>query len=161
MPAGSHSTALLCLGAAALTAALAAEPLPSVSVNCSHGPLALGPNTPLALVIGLDAAGSEAEPADWWLAADTPFGLFYKGPGGGWAAATDLNEVRPFYQGPLVDLTPTEALYVAALPPGSYRIYFGVDRVANGLIDFDQLSFDAVEVIRPAQSRSRAKGKPK
>lgn len=142
----------LLLGSTAAPAVV--QPRPDAMVNCSDGPVALGPNTALSLTLSLIPGIGNGLPADWWLVAATPLGLYYDTPSGDWKPATQLSELQPVYQGPLFDLPSIEALNVAGLPPGDYSFYFGVDILENGQLDIDLLRFDSVEVIISASSAS-------
>lgn len=83
--------------------------------------------------------------ADWWIAANTPYGWYYYVHPGAWYASSFEN-IQPAYQGPLFDPSPVEILNISGLPAGTYIIYFGADSKMNGLIDFDQLYIDYVVV---------------
>ncbi|HEX9636029.1 MAG TPA: hypothetical protein VGB99_00730 [Acidobacteriota bacterium] len=132
------------LGLWLATGAAAQEPpRPDAVVNCSDGPVALSGDAALSLVLGLEAGAAAGAPADWYLVASTPLGWYSADSTGAWIPS-DPETIAPLYQGPLLDLPLTEVLYVAGLPPGSYRFYFGVDTVPNGQLDVGALSFDAV-----------------
>ena len=52
------------------------QPVPNIMANGSDGPLSITTFQPLSLSVSLDAGSSEGQMADWWVAADTPFGIF-------------------------------------------------------------------------------------
>jgi hypothetical protein len=62
----------------------------------------------------------------------------------GWYYATSVEEVQPAYQGPLFHLSPFEVLTMSSsdLFPGSYTVYFGVDLIPNGQVDYESLFLD-------------------
>jgi hypothetical protein len=61
-----------------------------------------------------------------------------------WQFAFDLGDVKPAFQGPIFNLSPTEVLRLPGTLPGTCQVYFGVDTNMNGKIDFDQLRLDYV-----------------
>ena len=115
---------------------------PDVKVNNSDGPLSLNSSGTLSVKVSLpDGSGSGAS-ADWWVAADTPVGLYWYT-----AAGWTLNG-QPVYQGPLVNVSAVEILTIGAvwLPHGTYTFYFAVDTTMNGQVDWATLSYDAATV---------------
>ena len=52
----------------------------------------------------------------------------------------------PTYGGALFDITSRTVLNSSNLPPGNYSFHFGVDTNANGVLDFDDLFVDTVDV---------------
>ena len=51
-------------------------PIPDIKVNGSDGPITLDQNDTLTITVSLNNNGI-TDNADWWLAADTPFGLYF------------------------------------------------------------------------------------
>ncbi|MFQ6609033.1 MAG: hypothetical protein ACE5EE_10960, partial [Fidelibacterota bacterium] len=128
---------------------------PDIKANNSDGPVT--PIDNLSVTVALDPGSRSGENADWWVAADTPFGWFYFNVSTlGWdfagASHTDLVVT---HQGPLFNLTTFEILNipVSALLsiPGTYTVYFAIDTVMNGILDLDRLFFDfvVVNVVEP------------
>jgi len=121
------------------------EPLADIKVNGSDGPVTLNPSDTLNLSVSLNN-NDITDDADWWLAADTPSGLYFF-TFDGWT--TDWS---PGYQGPLFYLDSFEVLndtLTAALPtstPGTYTLYFGVDTVRDGDVTWDSVYYDTVVV---------------
>ena len=116
-------------------------PIPDIKVNNSDGPITLYQNDTLTITVSLNNNGI-TEDADWWLAADTPFGLFFftfDGWTGAWV---------PGYQSPLSYLDSFEVLTmpVSGLRAGTYTLYFGVDTVMDGNVTWDSVYYDIVEV---------------
>ena len=118
-----------------------AIPVPDIKVNNSDGPITLYQNDTLTITVSLNNNGI-TDNADWWLAADTPFGLYFF-TFDGWTDAW-----VPGYQGPLFYLDSFEVLNmpVSGLPAGTYTLYFGVDTVMDGDVTWDSVYYDTVEV---------------
>jgi len=117
-------------------------PIPDIKVNGSDGPITLGQSDILTVSVLLDN-NDITENADWWLAADTPFGLYFY-TFDGWT--TDW---VPAYQGHLFYLDSFEVLKnmpVSRLPAGTYTLYFGVDTVMDGNVTWDSGYYDTVVV---------------
>lgn len=102
-------------------------------------------NDLLSITVSLEAVGFYGVDADWWVVAETPVGLYYY-VYPTWTYAADIDDVKPAYQGPLVNLSPTEVLNISGLGTGPYTFYFAVDTDMNGRIDWDKLYVDAVQV---------------
>jgi len=117
------------------------ETIPDIKANGSDGPVTLDQLDTLTVTVALDNNGI-TDNADWWLAADTPFGLFFF-TFDGWTDAW-----MPGYQGPLSYLDSFEVLNmpVSGLPAGTYTLYFGVDTVMDGDVTWDSVYYDTVEV---------------
>jgi len=125
----------------AITAISKPIPIPDIKANNSNGSITLGQSDNLTLSIALNNNG-QTDNADWWLAANTPFGwYYYDAYEGSWLSGLSFT-----YQGPLFDLALVEVLNIAGLPVGTYIFYFGIDTDMNGSLDYDQLYYDAVEV---------------
>ena len=116
-------------------------PIPDVKANNSDGPITLYQNDTLTITVSLNNNGI-TDNADWWLAADTPFGLYFY-TFSGWVPYTE-----PAYQHALFYL-PTYEVFstsISWLQEGTYTFYFGVDMVMDGIITWDSLYYDTVEV---------------
>ena len=116
-------------------------PTPDIKANGSDGPITLYQNDTLTITVSLNNNGI-TDNADWWLAADTPFGLYFY-TFSGWVPYTE-----PAYQHALFYL-PTYEVFstpVSGLPAGTYTLYFGIDTVMDGDITWDSLYYDTVEV---------------
>ncbi|MEJ2684336.1 MAG: hypothetical protein P8Z71_08070 [Candidatus Sulfobium sp.] len=128
---------------------LSDQPFPQIKANqyisSSPNGLQFTANDVLSITVSLEAVGLYGVDADWWIVADTPFGLYYYGYPT-WTYAADINDVRPVYQGPLFSFSPVEVLNISGLGTGSYTFYFGIDTDMNGRIDWDKLYVDAVEL---------------
>jgi len=114
---------------------------PDIKANGSGGPITLNQSDTLTITVSLNNNGI-TDNADWWLAADTPFGLYFY-TFSGWVLYTE-----PAYQHALFYL-PTYEVFstpVSGLPAGTYTLYFGVDTVMDGDITWDSAYYDTVEV---------------
>ncbi|MEJ2023853.1 MAG: hypothetical protein P8Y00_02325, partial [Deltaproteobacteria bacterium] len=98
------------------------QPVPGVFINQQAHSIRLRKTDTAQLGVSLDNGGL-TDPVDYWLAAATPLGVLFYGPAG-WT-----NEIRPFYQGPLMHAGPVAfpPISLHAFPAGSYQFYFGLD----------------------------------
>ena len=80
--------------------------------------------------------------ADWWLAANTPFGLWF------FTFESWTDNWQPVYQGPLFYLDSYEVFStpVSGFPAGTYTFYFGVDTDMDGNITWDSAYYDTAIV---------------
>lgn len=117
---------------------------PDVKVNGSDGPFVLSASGLLSVTVSLPDGSQSGANADWWIAAQTPMGLYWY-TFAGWV----FNATQPVYQGALQTVTSAEILRLSAtgLPVGTYTFYFGVDTTVNGQLDFDSLRYDAAVVL--------------
>ncbi len=116
-------------------------PKPDVKVNGSDSAVTTGTGSTVTVTVSLTSGTFGGATADWWLVAETPSGWWSYVPGYNvW-----LPGLFASYQGPLFDLG-TSQVFSGTLPAGTNRYYFGVDTNPNGTVDFDQLSFDVVQV---------------
>ncbi|MBI2877929.1 MAG: hypothetical protein HYY20_13720 [Candidatus Tectomicrobia bacterium] len=51
-------------------------PVPDIRANGSNGPVTIAPGDNLRVTVALDPGDHEGEPADWWVAAASPFGFY-------------------------------------------------------------------------------------
>ena len=110
-----------------------------VKANGQDGPLTIDPNTPVSITVSLNPGSYASQNADWWVAADTPFGWYSYVYPTGWMSGINL-----CIQTPLFDLSPSFEALNTTLPIGQYLFYFAVDDNADGLPDATWL--DSVEV---------------
>lgn len=115
-------------------------PTPDIKANGSEGPITITPTTLLSITLTLNPGSFSGTDADWWVAARTPFGVYWF-TDGIWTTSFGVT-----YQGPLLNLSLLEVLNIPSLPLGTYTFYFGVDRNVNEAIDLDSLNFDSVMV---------------
>lgn len=103
------------------------------------------------LTIQLTAAGYKGQNADWWLVAYTPWGHWYSYVyPNTWAdIGTDLSQVMPAYQGPLIDISSLALFDTTGISSGTYIVYFGVDTNMNGKLDYNLLYYSSFPLIKP------------
>ncbi len=96
----------------------------------------------LLLAIGLMMSTVANIDADWWILAETPFGMYcYLEQDRNWHFTT-MQTIVPAYQGKLFNFVePYNVMNIdtALLPVGKYTFHFGVDALMNGLVDWDLL----------------------
>jgi hypothetical protein len=97
----------------------------------------------LTVAVSLDPGSYDGEDADWWVAGETPVGMYWYTLYRGWVRS---NAPVRVFGGPLFNLSPYDVLNSAGLPIGIYKFHFGVDLLMNGSLDFDQLHYDSVDV---------------
>ena len=116
-------------------------PIPDIKANGSDDPITLNQWDTLTVTVALNNNGI-TDNADWWLAADTPFGLYFY-TFSGWRPYP-----VPVYQGALFYLEEYEvfSMPVSGLPASTYTFYFGVDTNMDGNITGDSLYYDTVVV---------------
>jgi len=117
------------------------NPTLEILANGSDSPITLRQADTLTLTISLKNNGITNN-ADWWLAKDTPSGLYFF-TFEGWT--TDW---VPGYQGPLFHLDSFEVLNVPAseFPVGTYTFYFCIDTNMDNNITWDSLYCDSIVV---------------
>jgi hypothetical protein len=115
--------------------------LTDIKANATDGSVTVSPQDTLSITVALDNNG-RTDNADWWLAANTPFGLYFY-TSTGWTA-----NVQPAYQGSLFNLPAFQVVNIpaSALPAGTYTFYSGVDTVMDGTITMENAYYDFVQV---------------
>ena len=94
------------------------------------------------IAISMDSGNEEGTNSDWWLVANTPFGLFSYDLGtGSWAPG-----INATYQDALFSFDLFDFMNISDLPGGTFTLYFGVDTLMNGKLDLEQAIYDSVEV---------------
>ncbi|MBI3089969.1 MAG: hypothetical protein HYY96_04825 [Candidatus Tectomicrobia bacterium] len=120
------------------------ESIADIKGNRTDGPLSLGSTDAFVLSIGLDAAGHEGEEADWWVAAATPFGIFW------FDGTTFTTTPAAFRQAPITDVDELEIINLpGGLPVGSFTLFFAVDTTQDGIVNeplyYDDLRLEVIE----------------
>jgi plastocyanin len=112
-----------------------------IKANGSDSLVSLSSQDTLNITVALDNNG-RTDDADWWVAVDTQFGLYFF-TFSGWTTTA-----QPAYQGPLFHLPSFTVLNMpaSALPLGTYTFFFGVDTVRDGKITLGNAFYDSVEV---------------
>ncbi len=107
------------------------SPVPDIKANGSDGPLTIRQGDLLAVTVSLDPADYNGVPADGWVGATTPFGVYWYTPDGGWLSSDA--PVRA-YGGPLSNLPPYTILETSFLPAGRYTFGLAVDKM-DGILN--------------------------
>ena len=118
-------------------------PVPNLTVNGSDGPVTVSRGETVTAVVSLDPRAQNGVYGDWWLMADTPFGLFYY-TFDGW-----MSRETPAHQGPLFSLGSYHVftMDVSGLQSGTYTLNFAVDTSEDGAVNLGSLYYDTVDVI--------------
>ncbi len=87
-------------------------------------------NMPLDVSIELNPGIFTGLPVEWWLLAETEFGIFHYSLDGNWEYGYACT-----YQGPLFEIPDFKVLSTLGLPPGEYKLRFGLDPILNGILD--------------------------
>jgi len=114
---------------------------PDITVNGGDGPLFLQQTDSLTVSWSLQNNGI-TDNSDWWLAVDTPFGIWF------WTFFGWTDSLLPFYSGSLytLDVFSSPAIPLLGLPAGNYTFYFGVDMNMDGNINIPSLYLDSAVV---------------
>ena len=100
-----------------------------IKINGEDNPtVSLG--TPVVVTVSLDPGESNAE-ADWWVWAETPFGLYCFNISEGGFRISDISEIIPAYQGKLMSIIGFPILW-EVLPTGTYTFHFAIDLNPDG-----------------------------
>lgn len=124
-------------------------PSPKVTVNGSESRVTVRAGEVVTAKVSLDPGSQAGQNADWWVAADTPFGLYWFTLDGDsllehWVASGLSSPIR-VYGGPLFALAPF-TVFDAPLPSGEYVFYFGVDDSMDGTLVLNQVHVHSVHV---------------
>jgi len=104
--------------------------------------LAISQGDLLTITVSLEPGGYyNGSPADWWVAATSPFALYWFTLDRGWLRSDVPVRV---HGGPLFSLSPYSILEISGLPVGEYTFYFAVDDNMDGILNANYL--DAVSV---------------
>jgi len=121
----------------------AAEPQPGIRANYITDTVNIDGCSPVSISISLAPGDKAGQPADWWVAARTPFAspmdwYSYVHPTG-WQPGILLGAQIPLFE----IISPFEVLNMP-LPTGTYTFYFAIDDNADGLLDATW--YDSVQV---------------
>ena len=114
-----------------------------IKVNDVDGPITVSSGATISISVSFDPGSHSEENADWWVAELTPSGSFNYYD---LSTGSMVPGFSPTHQGPLFSLGTTQLLSSSDLTVGTHTFYFAVDMNMNGLLDYDQLYFDAVVV---------------
>ena len=118
-------------------------PVPDIKANGSDGPLTISQGDILTITVSLDPGSYDENPADWWVAATSPFGLYWFTLDKGWVRSDAPIRV---YGGPLFSLSPYTILEISTLPIGDYTFYFAVDDNMDGILNVTYLDTVLVNI---------------
>lgn len=119
------------------------SPRPTLYANDATATVTISPGTLLDVTVALDPGSRHGARADWWLAAETPYGLLFY-TSAGWS-----HREIPAYTGALLTLEKYH-LFTAdtsTLTRGTYRLHFGVDLQQNERISWGSLFYHSVLVM--------------
>ena len=118
------------------------SPVPIIKANGQSESLTVPENTVIEITVELNAEDYLGQQSEWWLEANTPFGLFCFS-GGKWVPSLIHT---PAFRGPVFNLQPPlKVLEAAALPKGEYTFKFNIDNTINN--SYDEAWGDTVSVI--------------
>lgn len=119
-------------------------PMPDIKANGSNGPVVVPSGSIVTVTVSLDPATYVGTPADYWVAAATPNGIYwYNYTTGQWVQSP--TPVRA-YGGPLTNFNNYTVLNTTTLPVGPTFFYFAVDNNANNILDATWWDYVVVKV---------------
>jgi hypothetical protein len=119
-------------------------PVPDIKANGLDAPLTLSAGDMVSVSASLNPGSFSNQNADWWVAKDGPDGWYYYDVlGGSWSFQPGLSLT---YQGPLFELGSTDIWVGAELSSGTHTFYFGVDRVMDGILTYEALTYDSISI---------------
>ena len=142
------------VGASALGSGDVGWPLfgPAIRVN-NQSALSLWSGNAVTVSVLLRTGQYAGTPCDWWVAGidETTGALYYLNSAFSWTPAAGFGDVRPVCMGGVFDIGLPYTVYSGtSLLPGTYRFYFGLDTIMNGVLDVNALVYDsAVLTIAP------------
>ncbi|MCP4599299.1 MAG: SMP-30/gluconolactonase/LRE family protein, partial [Proteobacteria bacterium] len=123
----------------------AGPPRPHIRANAQADSLSAASGESIRISLSLDPGGQRAgADMEYWIAAQTPFGIFWFGPSLNWVQSDTPVSIGA---APLFNL-PDFPILEGALPAGSYTFFFAIDNVPNGSVDIGTLTgLGMVEVM--------------
>jgi hypothetical protein len=116
-------------------------PIPDIKVNSSDGPVTVRRSMNVSVTASVDAGTEGGQLYDWWMGALTPFGKYWVNRYQLWVKSS-----TPVSMGQIEMYTmPTTEMLKRTLPIGSYRFFFILDSIPNGVLD-DMTNKDYVDV---------------
>ena len=117
-------------------------PVLDIEANGQQGPVTTTPDMPISITASLDPGDLYGKPAEWWVAANTPWGWYAL------AWYDWISGIYPLVVAPLFSL-PAVEIFNGFLPAGDYTFYFLVDMNPDGLVA-EPFYYDAVQVhVKP------------
>jgi len=120
---------------------LAIDPVLDIKANNHDGQTTIFSGEKLSITASLNPGTNEGDNGDWWVAATSPFGLYWLTLDRGWVAS--LKPI-PIYGGPLFNLDSYIIVESNTLPVGGYVFYFSIDGNMDGVLDATHI--DSVNV---------------
>jgi len=120
-------------------------PTPKITANGSQNPITVQTITPININVSLDSSNAAGQNADWWVVAyGSSLGWYSYVYPSGW-----VQGIANAAQSPLFNLSQFN-VFSGYLPPDQYRIYFGVDKTPDKIIN-EPLFYNSVQLtIKPA-----------
>jgi hypothetical protein len=117
----------------------------NIMANDSSGPLTIKAEDLLDITITVSPApvAQAGLPADWWVAASTPMGIYWFTQANGWNPSESPQRA---YDGPLFNLSSYSILSTSGLPKGDYIFYFAVDDNQDGNLDAHYIDYAKVTI---------------
>jgi hypothetical protein len=106
-------------------------PMPYLSANDVGGTVTVAAGSSARVAVSLSPNNMNGIAADWWVWAETPFGLCWYTLDRGWVRSDAPIRI---YDGPLFQLS-NFPVADGVLPVGTYRVHFAVDNNRNGAFD--------------------------
>ena len=104
----------------------------AIKANGSEDAVDVNIGDNVEITIEVDPGSYAGEDADWWLALESPFGLYWLAPSLNWEQS--LTSIR-VYAGPLIRIPAFTVFNSRKLPYGDYTFYFAVDDNMDGVRD--------------------------
>ncbi len=102
----------------------------AIKANTGQRRVLVMSNMPLDVSIELNPGIYNGLPADWWMLAETEFGVFHYSLEGNWVPGHEVT-----HQGPLFDIPDFKVLSTVGLPPGEYILKFALDPIVDGVLN--------------------------
>lgn len=113
--------------------------LPRIQACEQDDQIEVSAGTPFSVTLSLYSGFRYGKMADWWVAAEMPWGWYFL-TDSGWSQT-----VTPLLHFPLMDLPPV-AIFSGEMPAGEYNFYFAVNTSSDFLLDVS-FFIDSVHVL--------------
>ncbi|MDD2556748.1 MAG: hypothetical protein PHH87_00515 [Desulfuromonas sp.] len=122
----------------------------AIKANAGQKRVLVMSNMPLDVSVELSPGIYSGLPAEWWLLAETEFGVFHYSLNGTWVPGHTFT-----HQGPLFELPDFKVLSTIGLPPGEYKLKFGLDPIIDGILNSGALIEEVNVTIVPFNCTER------
>lgn len=119
---------------------------PVIKANGSSNDISINSTDDLSITVQLNPGEYAGYEVDWWVVALAESSWYYLDNLFQWTPEDNLLNWQPVYQGLLFNLPVSEVLNITGLGTGSYTFYFAVDYPMDGILNLEQIWFDAVTV---------------